>query len=65
MIERTRVITIELTVIGDKDRFASKQYAERMLTGMFPEADDVHVTVKDFDMEKENGNVMGRETDLQ
>lgn len=64
MVERTRIITIEMTVIGNKDRFASKQYTERMLRGTFPEADDISVKVQDFDMEVTN-NGTGRETDMQ
>lgn len=51
-METTRIITIELTAIGEPKH--TREYVEKMLTkDLSKDFDDVHVKVQDFEMEKD------------
>ena len=63
MVERTRTLQIEVTVIGDEENFATIERTQRMIEDIFEDVDDIHVTIKDFDREVDE-DALERETDL-
>ena len=53
MEELTRILNVQITVIGDKELFNSKKAAVKEVKSMFDDCDDVQVTVQDFIIDKE------------
>lgn len=54
MAEQTRVVTIEFTVIDDSDTFVPAEKTVEWWRTRLSDADDVHVTVKDFIQDEED-----------